>query len=131
MSVTKELILTYQGASDTLKKAKALELKLRNEIIKSFRYKKFEGVENKEFTSDDLNVKISVGLKLNRSIDKDAVETLWSELNEEERGVFKHDPSLIVAEYKKLFEAGGADRLMNMITEKPGQATIELTFVED
>jgi len=128
--MNKELLLEYQDASDNLKKFKKLELELRNKIIKSFRYKKTEGVEHRSFEDEGFCVNLVIDLKLRRSIDKDAVETLWSDLSGVEKDCFKHEPSLITAEYKKLVESGDANILMEVVTEKPAQASLKLKFIE-
>ena len=90
--VTLKDLKEYLRIKAEFSKYKILELKERNKIIGSFRYKNNEGVNHK--TIEEAEVDIAVTTKINRTIDKDALNTIWSELSDEERACFEYEPKL-------------------------------------
>lgn len=126
----KQLLLDFAQAQTDLKKLKKLELELRNKVIKSYRYTKHEGIEHREFDQDGVKAKVSVTMKLSRSLDVDAIDTLWSDLAQIERDVILHKPSLDLKAYKSLVESGDCNLLAKAITEKPAQSSVKIVFEE-
>ena len=128
--MTKKLVaqdvLNYEKAVEDLKKAKKTEIDLRNKIIGAFRYTKSEGVEHKSVDGLDIDIVITLGL--GRSIDKDGLEHIWSGLDEQQKSVVSFPPKLSVSDYKTLVEDDEAGELINVITEKPSQATVKLKY---
>lgn len=130
--MTKKLVaqdvLDYEVAVGALAKAKKTEIELRNKIIGAFRYTKSEGVEHKSV--DGLDIDICVTLGLRRSIDKNGLESIWSELDDQQKDTVEFKPSLTVSKFKKLVKDDEAGLLASVITEKPSQATVKLKYEE-
>ena len=121
-------IQEYLRVKAEFTKYKGLELKERNKIIGSFRYDNKEGVNHK--TIDEADVDIAVTTKINRSIDKAALDTVWNELSDAEKECFNFKPELNKKAFHALIDAGEADRVMSLITEKEGQASVAIKFAE-
>jgi hypothetical protein len=105
-----------------LKEVKRKEMALRNEIIKSYRFDSAEGVQHRMVEDYD----VSITLKLNRSIDTDALDTMWHDLTDAEKACFEFVPKLDTKAYKALMATGEPNRLYNIVTEKPGQASLSV-----
>ena len=126
-TLTTQDVLDFEQAQKALAKAKREELILRKKIISHYRYgDAMEGVQHK--TIEGLDLDISITLKLGRTLDKDALDTIWSDLTEMQREAIQYKPSLDLKAYKLLIENGEAGELMNAVTEKPGLATVVLKF---
>lgn len=121
-----EDLLEFERLTEDLKKIKADELALRNKIIKAFRYKKTEGIEHKSIEGAEID--IGVTLKMNRKIDSDGLDMIWSDLTDEQRDAVEYVPKLKESVYKKLVKEDLAGELMNVVIETPGQASVELKF---
>jgi len=119
-------VLDYEQAVIALKEAKKTELDLRNKIIGAFRYTKSEGVEHKSV--DGLDIDICITLGLSRSIDKNGLEYIWENLDDQQKDCVEFNPKLSVSKYKQLVEDDEAGELINVITEKPSQATVKLKY---
>jgi len=120
-------IYDFDDAVRALSKAKRIELDLRKKIINFFRYNgSVEGVQHKSL--EGVEADIAITLKLGRSLDKDALDTLWSDMTQAQKDCIVYKPSLDVTAYKKLVEAGEAGDLLDIVIEKPGLATIKLKF---
>jgi hypothetical protein len=129
--LTQQDLLLLEEYQRDLKDLKEKEFGLRKKIISYFRYgSKHEGVVHKSI--DDSDIDICITLKLNRSLDQDAVETLWSDFSDEERECIKIVYELRVGPYKKLLNNNKVDitMLQKCVTEKPGLASIELKYDE-
>ena len=126
--LTAQDVLDYEKAVADLATAKKNELELRNKIIKSFRYKKQEGVEHKSVEGLDIDIAITLGLR--RSVDAHGLDMVWDDLTLEQQEAIKRTPSVVNSKFKKLVEAGEAGELVKIITEKPSQATVKLKFEE-
>ena len=125
--LTQKDIYDFDDAVRGLAKAKRIELELRKKIINHFRYNgSVEGVQHKSFEGVDADIAIT--LKLSRTLDKDALKTLWVDLTEEQKEAIEYKPSLHVKIYKELVENDDAGELLNMVIEKPALATIKLKF---
>ena len=126
-TLTTEDVLDFEQAQKALAKSKREELVLRKKIVSHYRYgDAMEGVQHK--TIEGLDLDIAITLKLGRTLDKDALDTNWSDLTQEQRDCIEYKPSLNVKAYKLLVENGEAGELMNAVTEKPGLATVVLKF---
>jgi len=122
-------LILFDEYKEDLKILKQKEIELRNKIINHFRYgDNMEGVQHKSIEGSDAD--ICVTLKLNRPLDQDAIETLWSDFDDEQRSCIKISYELKVGPYKKLANAKQAGRLAGCIIEKPGQASLELKYTE-
>lgn len=106
-----------------LKEEKQTELRLRNEIIDSLNIKKVQGTL--KFTKGDYRLK--VGLVVNKSIDESILDSISSKLSDKEKACLRYKPSLKAKELKEL---EGKEKLFECITEKPGQATLEIDLYE-
>lgn len=126
--LTAQDLLDYEQAVIALTKAKKDEIALRNKIIGSFRYKKMEGVEHKTVEGLDIDIAITNGL--NRTIDENGLDAIWDNLSPEQQEVVKYKPSVVVSNFKKLVENDELGELINVITEKPAQASIKLKWEE-
>ena len=126
-TLTTQDVLNFEQAQKALSKAKREELALRKKIINHYRYgDAMEGVQHKSIEGLDLDIAIT--LKLGRTLDKDALDTIWSDLTESQREAIQYKPSLDLKAYKLLIENGEAGELMNAITEKPALASVVLKF---
>ena len=125
--LTRDDLLEYEHLQSELKRVKKKEIDLRNKIIKNFRYSKLEGMVHKSIP-DIPDIDIGITLKLTRSLDADALDTLWSELTPDQRECIVYKPSLDLKLYKELLKSGEEGELMNIVTEKPAQASVELKF---
>lgn len=110
-------------ADKELKAAKKKELELRMAICAHVLSDKLEGAR----TFRDHGFKITATAKLNRSIDREVLETIWNDLTDVEKECIEYKPSLKLAQFKKVEQTGGL--LMDAITVKP--ATPTLTIVEE
>ena len=130
MTINNEMIEAYLEAKAGLKKYKALELKLRNEIIGQFRFTDHEGIQKREVELGDDTIQLKIGLKMTRKLDNEAIETIWSTLSENEKSLITFKPALNTAEYKKMLECDEVKSLAQAITEKPSQSSLEIIFPE-
>jgi len=127
--LTQQDLLLLEEYKQDLKELKEKEFGLRKKIINHFRYgDKHEGVVHKSI--DDSDFDICITLKLNRTLDDDAVETLWSEFTDEQRECIKISYEVKVGPYKKLLAEKKAGKLVKCVTEKPGLASVELRYDE-
>lgn len=127
MALTAQDILDYDDAQRDLAKAKKVEIEKRNKIINHFRYNgAVEGVQHKSV--EGLEVDILITLGLTRSIDNDALDALWADLDPEQKSAIVQKPSLVMKKYKELVDSDDAGELLNIVTEKPRQATIKLKY---
>jgi len=131
MPLEETLIFDYLDTKNHLARLKKRELALRNQIIKSFRFSEVEGTQNREVETHDGIANLKIGLKLTRKIDESSLEEAWSDFSFEERGLVTFKPSLDVSGYKKLCETGEIGALSEVVTEKPAQATLSVSFIED
>jgi len=123
-------ISEYNEAVLALKKAKKLELELRNKIIHTYRFNEFEGVQHRSMSEDGVDAEISVTLKLNRIIDNKLLEEHWSSLTSEERDVFDYTPKLNLKKYREMVDSGDVKNLSQFVTEKPAQAGLKVSLTE-
>lgn len=114
-----------QAAAD-LKRMKGEELALRLEICKDVLGDKLEGTQN-EF-ADNHRFKITATAKLNRTIDRSVLETIWEDLTDEERQCIDYKPSLVLGNYRQIEEEGG--KLIDAVTVKPATPTLKIVEVE-
>lgn len=127
--LTQQDVLDFEQSQIALKNAKALELKMRKKIINHFRYgKNVEGVQHKSI--DGLDIDILITLKLSCKLDKDGAETIYTDLNESEKECIDYVPTLNLKKYKELSENGSLGKLVNIVTEKPGLASVALKYEE-
>lgn len=125
--LTQDELLEFEHLQTELKIVKKKEIELRNKIIKHFRYgDKVEGVQHKSLEGVDID--IAVTLKLSRSLDADGLDMIWSDLTEEQRDAITYKPSLDVKKFKQMVENDTAGELINVVIEKPAQATVALKF---
>lgn len=127
--LTQKDLLLLDELKGELKRIKDEELACRLKIINHFRYgNNVEGVQHKSI--DDSDIDICVTLKLNRTLDQDAIETLWSDFDDAQRDCIKIVYELKAGPYKKLVKAKGAGKLPKCVIEKPGLASVELKYEE-
>ena len=128
-TLTAQDVLDFEQAQIALIKAKSVEIELRKKIINHFRYgSNLEGVQHKSI--EGLEMDIVVTLKLGRTLDKDALKTIWADLSEEQRDTIEYKPSLDLKAYKQLLTNDAAGELINVVTEKPGLASVTLKYEE-
>jgi hypothetical protein len=121
-------VLDYEVAVGALAKAKKVEIELRNKIVGAFRYTKSEGVEHKSVEGLDIDIAITLGL--NRKVDQNALEAIWDTLNESQQEAIKWKAEVVSSKFKKLVEDEEIGELLNLITEKPSQASVKLKYEE-
>lgn len=126
--LTQSDLLLFEKLQQDLKKIKTKELEVRKKIINHFRYNKVEGVQHKSIGDSDIDIAIT--LKLTRTLDEDALDALWSELSRDQRACITYVPRLNLKMYKDLLKNGEQGELMNIITEKPALASVELKYDE-
>lgn len=128
--MTKKLVaqdvLDYEIAVLDLAKAKKSELDLRNKIIGAFRYDTVEGVQHKSVDGLDIDIVITLGLR--RTVDEDGLDAIWESLTPEQQEAIKYKPSVVNSTFKKLIENEQIGELINVVTEKPSQASVKLKF---
>lgn len=131
--MTKKLVaqdvLDYEVAVYNLASAKTKEIDLRNKIIGAFRYDKSEGVVHK--TVDGLDIDIAITLGLGRKVDQVALEAIWDDLNPDQQEVIKWSASVVNGKFKELVKEDEIGELLNLITEKPSQATVKLKYEQE
>ena len=115
----------WLAAQDDLRIAKARELALRKEICDEILVEKLEG--SKTVVADSF--KVTATAKLNRSIDREVLETLWDDLTDLEKEAVVYKPSLVLPIYKKI--EGSNSRLEEAITVKPGLSSLKIIPVEE
>jgi len=103
-----------------LQRAKKLELSLRNEICSELLVDKLEG--SKTVREDGFIVTTTA--KLIRSINREVLESVWSDLSDREKECVVYKPSLVLSNYKVIEAEGGI--LMEAITVKPGQSALKI-----
>jgi len=131
--MTKKLVaqdvLDYEVAVLALASAKTKEIDLRNKIIGAFRYDKSEGVVHKSV--DGLDIDIAITLGLGRKVDQEALEAIWDTLNPLQQEAIKWEAKVVNGKFKKLVEEDEIVELLNLITEKPSQASVKLKFEQE
>ena len=131
--MTKKLVaqdvLDYEVAVYNLASAKTKEIDLRNKIIGAFRYDKSEGVVHKSV--DGLDIDIAITLGLGRKVDQVALEAIWDDLNPDQQEVIKWSASVVNGKFKELVKEDEIGELLNLITEKPSQATVKLKYEQE
>lgn len=128
-TLTTQDVLDFEQAQIALTKAKKTELELRKKVINHFRYgSNVEGVQHKSIEGLEIDILITLGLT--RKLDSDALDTIWSDLNQEQRDCINYNPSLDLKAYKELLKDGSQGELMNVITETPKLATVKLKYEE-
>ncbi len=111
----------WMEAYRDLQRAKQNELMLRNAITTVQLEEVLEGSK----TSRSGNLKIVATAKLNRSVDRAVLDTIWEDLTPEEQECVDFKPSLKLSNYKKIEATGG--KLLEAVTVKPGQASLKIT----
>lgn len=107
-----------------LRTLKATELKLRDKICKQILADKLEGA----VTIKKPHYKVTATARVNRTIDRDMLEALWTDLTPAEQESIDYKPNLVLANYKKVEQTGG--KLLEAVTVKPGQASLKIDRVE-
>jgi len=116
----KVTINKWIDAKAALDHAKKVELELRNKVIQDMKARNpsvEEGTRSHEFG----NIKISVTFKTSKSVDEAALDSIWGDLSDSEKEVFKYKPSIIAKNYKEL-EA--SPNIISCVTIKPSQASV-------
>ena len=120
---TGTLIRLWQDAGKELEKFKALELKLRNQLIK-----KYPGGFGTSHNMVDKKTDLVISRGINLSLDKDVLDSINEELTEEERQCVVYKPGMDKRRYDKLPEDS---LLMTAVTAKPALPTIKVVIDED
>ncbi len=107
-----------------LRALKARELKLRDRICKAVLADKLEGA----VTITKPGYKVTATARVNRTIDRDMLDALWSDLTDAEQESIDFKPNLVLANYKKIEQTGG--KLLEAVTVKPGQASLKIELVD-
>jgi len=107
-------------ASAALKKAKKVELELRNSICADRLKDRLEGAK----TTVEDGFKITATARLNRSVDRAILETIWDDLTDREKECVDYKPSLVLKNYKLVEAEGG--KLLEAVTVKPAQASLKI-----
>jgi hypothetical protein len=110
-------------ATYALAKAKQEELLLRNAICTAHLEEVIEGSNTKVFG----NLKVTATAKLNRTIDRDVLDTIWEDLTPDEQACIDFKPTIRLGLYKKIEAEGGT--LLEAVTVKPGQASLKVVEV--
>ena len=110
----------WMQLSDTLKSVKEEEAKLRREICDSL-FKGKVGEFREKAVIDGYTVVATS--KVNRTVDKAVLTSLWEALSEDEKACIEFKPDLKLTNYRKLNDN---DMLHEAITVKPGMPTLEV-----
>lgn len=120
----KQLVLDWIEAKAELSLAKANEMKLRLTISDRVLVGHQKGV--KHLIVEGLDV-AATG-KINTTLDPELVDSLWPDLNQDERDCIKRKPELVAAKYKTLPD----DSLLHQaVTTKPGTPTLSVKPVKE
>lgn len=110
--------------SGRLANIKEDEMELRKEIAEHILAGKVKGTKSSSFGPYTMNATA----KLNTKIDKELLQTMWSDLSEEEKKCIKFDPKLVDKEYKNL---DAKSNLHRAIESKPGAPTLKLKALKE
>lgn len=111
-----------KAALDEIKKE---EMELRKELCDYILEGNIKGSKKKLIGKYQL----TASAKLNSSIDKEVLNTIWEDLSVEEKACFRFDPKLVAKEYKKL--SPEYTILHSAIVDKPGAPTLSFKKVEE
>jgi len=114
-----ELYSDWLQEKKNLSESKKKELELRSQIIDSLITNETKGV----FKFTEGGVKLTVGLGTRMNIDISVLDTLMSELSDQEKECVKYLPNLVAKEMKKL---KGDELLFEAIIEKPSLPTLKI-----
>jgi len=101
----------------TLDAAKSNESEARKEICNAILGDKISGVSHAESHGPEGIFDVAATGKINHSIDKPALKTIWPELTTEEKKAVQFTPKILVSAYKKL---PADSKLKSVVTVKPG-----------
>lgn len=110
----------YISIKKKLTSVKKEEMSMRKELISKCSKPVIEGTVSEEI--DDFLLKY--GFKINRSVDKAVLDTIWENLNDEEKLCISFEPKLNLKNYKALQKLNPKSELMKAIVEKPGTGTL-------
>ena len=112
-------VYAWEYAKSVLDGAKETEMALRTRIWDYV----LEGLNKGSKTKKIGGVTVTATAKLNASIDKDALKSIWADLKKEEKAAIKFDPKIVAALFGKLPE----NSILNqVITHKPAAPSITI-----
>lgn len=121
------LLTEWQNTKKQFDIIKALELKLRNQLISELFPDQREGSQSVDVSAD---LKLTVTQSMARSIDVAAYDAILNELSDRARSVVVHQPKLDTRAYKALPEE---DRfaLDACVISKPSQPQLKLSEIKN
>lgn len=114
----------WQEASENLIYWKEREMELRVKIADFLAENKPAGTH--KFIKAGFEIKVV--RKINTSVDKEALNSDWKNLDRDEQDCFRFKPELVAAKYKSLEDKKNVNKYL--IT-KPGAPTLSITETED
>ena len=115
----------WLDAVEKLKDAQEWELRIRNSICELHLEDVLEGSKTETF--EDL--KITATARLNRTVDRVVLDSIWEDLTPEEQAAINFKPDLRIGLYKPIEASGGL--LLEAVTVKPGQPSLKIVRIED
>lgn len=119
-----EIVKTWIIISEQLKQIKKIELELRNKICDKVLEEQTKGSKTETIGS----YVMTATAKTNKTIDKDLLKSLWSDLSKDEKSCFEFNPKLIEKNYKEIDEESNIHRV---IEEKPGTPSLKLKSIKE
>ncbi len=110
--------------SSRLKDIKESEMELRKDICDTILAGKIKGTKSSTFGVYTM----TATAKLNGKLDKELLQSMWSDLSEEEKACFKFDPKLIDKEYNKLDSKSNVHRAIEM---NPGAPNLKIKSIKE
>lgn len=122
--MNEQTVQEWATAKLKLAELKETELELRKEICDHILGDKIKGSKKGVIGSFTL----SASAKLNQTIDKELLKSIWPDLSIEEKKCIKFDPKIVAKEYKTV---DAKSNLHQAITSKPGTPTLEIKGVKE
>lgn len=110
----------YFAVKQEMARLSKLEREMRAKICEEYLMGVLEGSR----TVNAGRFKVTVSAVLNRSVDAEALDTIWEDLNWDEQQLIEFKPKLKIKEYKQA-EAVGT-KLMDVVTVKPGMSQLKV-----
>lgn len=114
MKFTKEMFMKWKKLQATLKTIKAQEIKLRKDIANEITQQKVGTTNINRF-----NYKIKAVQQTRIKVDNEALLSIWSDLNEDEKDCIKWVPEVVKSKYKSLSDKSTIDTVLTTVLSAP------------
>lgn len=114
-----QIVQEWLGAKKALDIAKSRELHLRNAICNEVLQGKLKGVAHQIVDGYD----VAATAKLNLSLDKELLDSIWNDLTPLEMESIRFKPELVAKQYNAL---DGSSKLHLAVTSKPGTPSLAI-----